>query len=142
MDNEKKTQDGVLTPSTLEKISEQLKDQGVDISKIVDLSKYLNDRLTAEMLEKASFENLEGSAAFGLMEHLIPLLDEKSKTTLFSKVIEGQLDWHYLKIMMPYITYLRWHIESAYLEGALPAEVMTWLNEAIADEARNWTEDM
>lgn len=142
MDNEKKTQDGVLTPSTLEKISEQLKDQGVDISKIVDLSQYLNDRLTAEMLEKASFENLEGSAAFGLMEHLIPLLDEKSKTTLFSKVIEGQLDWHYLKIMMPYITYLRWHIESAYLEGALPAEVMTWLNEAIADEARNWTEDM
>ena len=142
MDNEKKTQDGVLPPSTLEKISEQLKDQGVDISKIVDLSQYLNDRLTAEMLEKASFENLEGSAAFGLMEHLIPLLDEKSKTTLFSKVIEGQLDWHYLKIMIPYITYLRWHIESAYLEGALPAEVMTWLNEAIADEARNWTEDM
>ena len=142
MDNEKKTQDGVLTPSTLEKISEQLKNQGVDISKIVDLSQYLNDKLTAEMLESASFENLEGSTAFGLMEHLIPLLDEKSKTTLFSKVIEGQLDWHYLRIMMPYITYLRWHIESAYLEGALPAEVMTWLNEAIADEARNWTEDM
>ncbi|MBO7404933.1 MAG: hypothetical protein J6V24_08215 [Clostridia bacterium] len=142
MDNEKKTQDGVLTPSTLEKISEQLSAQGVDISKIVDLSQYLNDRLTAEVLENASFENLEGSAAFGLMEHLIPLLDEKSKTTLFSKVIEGQLDWHYLRIMKPYITDLRWHIESAYLEGALPAEVMTWLNEAIADEARNWTEDM
>ncbi|MBR4896258.1 MAG: hypothetical protein IKZ41_07510 [Clostridia bacterium] len=142
MDSEKKTQDGVLTPSTLEKISEQLRTQGVDISKIVDLSEYLNDKLTAEMLADASFENLENSAAFGLMEHLIPLLDEKSKTTLFSKVIEGQLDWHYLKIMMPYITYLRWHIESAYIEGALPAEVMTWLNEAIADEARNWTEDM
>ncbi|MBR5005924.1 MAG: hypothetical protein K6G29_05815 [Clostridiales bacterium] len=142
MDSEKKTQDGVLTPSTLEKISEQLRTQGVDISKIVDLSEYLNDKLTAEMLADASFENLENSAAFGLMEHLIPLLDEKSKTTLFSKVIEGQLDWHYLKIMMPYITYLRWHIESAYIEGALPAEVMTWLNDAIADEARNWTEDM
>ena len=142
MDSEKKTQDGVLTRSTLEKISEQLRTQGVDISKIVDLSEYLNDKLTAEMLADASFENLENSAAFGLMEHLIPLLDEKSKTTLFSKVIEGQLDWHYLKIMMPYITYLRWHIESAYIEGALPAEVMTWLNEAIADEARNWTEDM
>ena len=142
MDSEKKTQDGVLTPSTLEKISEQLRTQGVDISKIVDLSEYLNDKLTAEMLADASFENLENSAAFGLMEHLIPLLDEKSKTTLFSKVIEGELDWHYLKIMMPYITYLRWHIESAYLEGALPAEVMTWLYEAIADEARNWTEDI
>ena len=142
MDSEKKTQDGVLTPSTLEKISEQLRTQGVDISKIVDLSEYLNDKLTAEMLADASFENLENSAAFGLMEHLIPLLDEKSKTTLFSKVIEGELDWHYLKIMMPYITYLRWHIESAYLEGALPAEVMTWLHEAIVDEARNWTEDM
>ena len=142
MDGEKKPGEGILLPSTLEKISEQLKTQGVDISKIVDLSAYLNDKLTAEALENASFDNLENSEAFGLMEHLIPLLDEKSKTTLFSKVIEGELDWHYLRIMMPYITYLRWHIESAYLEGALPAEVMTWLNEAIADEARGWTEDM
>ena len=142
MENEKKPQEGVLLPSTLEKISEQLRTQGVDISKIVDLSQYLNDKLTAEALADASFDNLENSEAFGLMEHLIPLLDEKSKTTLFSKVIEGELDWHYLRIMMPYITYLRWHIESAYLEGALPAEVMTWLNEAIADEARGWTEDM
>ena len=142
MDQEQKKQEGALTTASLERISEQLQEQGVDISKIVDLSAYLNDKLNAEALANASFDNLENSAAFGLMEHLIPLLDEKSKTTLFSKVIEGELDWHYLKIMMPYITYLRWHIESAYLEGALPAEVMTWLHEAIVDEARNWTEDM
>ena len=45
MDQEQKKQEGALTTASLERISEQLKEQGVDISKIVDLSEYLNDKL-------------------------------------------------------------------------------------------------
>ena len=126
----------LLRPSTLEKISSKLAVHGVDISKVVELSQYLNDSGTAEMIKNANFDSLEGKAEYSLMEHLIPLLDEKSKTALFGKVIEGELDWHYLKIMMPYITYLNSQIEAAYVEGAVNEEVMDWLHEALADQVR------
>lgn len=125
-----------LKPSVLEKISSKLAVHGVDISKIVELSRYMNDTATSQMIEEADFsslKSLEGETERELMAHLMPLLDEKSKTALFGKIIEGELDWHYLKIMMPYITYLRSQIESAVVEGAIPYEVMDWLNEAEAE---------
>ena len=126
----------LLRPSTLEKISSKLALHGVDISKVVELSQYLNDSGTAEMIRNANFDSLEGEAEYSLMEHLIPLLDEKSKTALFGKVIEGELDWHYMKIMMPYITYLHSQIEAAFVEGAVNEEVMDWLHMALADQVR------
>ena len=124
----------LLRPSTLEKISSKLAVHGVDIPKVVELSQYLNDSGTSAMIQNASFESLDGDAEKDLMKHLIPLLDEKSKTALFGKIIEGELDWHNLEMMMPYITYLDQQIEAAYVEGALPGEVMVWLNKALADE--------
>lgn len=124
----------LLRPSTLEKISSKLSEHGVDISRVVDLSQYLSDNGTSEMIKNASFESLDGEAEHDLMKHLIPLLDEKSKTALFGKIIEGELDWRNLEMMMPYITYLYQQIEAAYVEGALPGEVMVWLNKALADE--------
>ena len=128
--------------SVLERIAGKLALQGVDISKIVALSKYLDDAGVAEKIRNASFETLEGSAEYELMEHLMPLLDEKSKTALFGKVIEGELDWHYLKIMMPYITYLGTQIEAAVVDGALPVEATDWLREANAAEWQRWYEDI
>ena len=89
---------------------------------------------TTEMLADASFENLENSAAFGLMEHLIPLLDEKSKTALFGKVLEGELDWHVLKILAPHTLYLLSQAEAAYLDNAIPKEAMDWYWHAYSDE--------
>ena len=132
----------LLRPSTLERISDKLLSQGVDITKIVELSKYLDDAGTADMIRNASFDSLDGKTETELMEHLIPLLDEKSKTALFGKVLEGELDWHYLKAMMPYITYLGSQIESAYVEGVFPREVVEWLYEANRAEWQRWYEDI
>ena len=128
--------------SMLERISEKLSVQGVDISNIVALSKYLDDAGVAEKIRNASFDNLEGKAEYELMEHLMPLLDEKSKTALFGKIIEGELDWHYLRIMMPYITYLGTQIEAAVVDGALPIEATEWLREANQAEWQRWYEDI
>lgn len=126
----------LLRPSLLDSISSKLAAHDVDISKIAELSHYLGDSRTAEMIKNASFESLDGEAERGLLEKLFPLLDEKSKTAMFGKVLEGELDWHNLKMMMPYITYLRSQIEAAYVEGALNKEVYDWCNEACADEFR------
>ena len=81
----------LLRPSTLERISDKLLSQGVDITKIVELSKYLDDAGVADMIRNATFDSLDGKTETELMEHLIPLLDEKSKTALFGKVLEGEL---------------------------------------------------
>lgn len=123
----------LLKPSLLEKVSSKLALHGVDISNIVQLSQYMSDANTSLMIQNADFSSLEGDAERDLMLHLMPFLDEKSKLTLFGKIIEGELDWHYLKIMMPYITYLSSQIEAAYVEGALPGEVMEWLQKALGD---------
>ncbi len=124
----------LLKPSALEKISSKLAVHGVDISNIVKLSQYMSDATTSLMIQNADFSSLDGETEKDLMLHLMPLLDEKSKTILFEKIIEGELDWHYLEIMMPYISYLHSQIEAAYVEGAVPAEVMGWLKKAIMDE--------
>ncbi len=123
----------LLKPSALEKVSSKLALYGVDISNIVQLSKYMSDTNTSLMIQNADFSSLEGETERNFMLHLMPLLDEKSKLALFGKIIEGELDWNYLKIMMPYITYLSSQIEAAYVEGALPKEVMEWLCKAIGD---------
>ena len=124
----------LLKPSTLEKVSARLAAHGIDISNIVQLSQYMSDSTTSLMIQNADFSNLEGDTEKELMTHLMPLLDEKSKTVLFEKIIEGELDWHYLEIMMPYISYLHSQIEAAYVEGAVPAEVMEWLRKVMVDE--------
>jgi transcriptional regulator with XRE-family HTH domain len=125
----------LLKPSALEKVSSKLAVHGIDISNIVQLSQYMNDASTSLMIQNADFSSLEGEAEKELMVHLMPLLDEKSKTVLFEKIIEGDLDWHYLEFMMPYITYLYSQIEAAYVEGAIPHDVMEWLRKAIAEES-------
>lgn len=123
----------LLRPSVLDSISSKLAVHGVDISKIAELSHYLGDTQTAEMIKNASFESLDGEAERGILEKLFPLLDEKSKTAMFGKVLEGELDWHNLKMMMPYITYLSSQIEAAYVEGAINEEAYRWFREAHAE---------
>lgn len=128
----------LLKPSALEKVSSRLAVHGIDISNIVQLSQYMSDVTTSLMIQNADFSNLDGDTERELMIHLMPLLDEKSKTVLFEKIIEGELDWHYLEIMMPYISYLNTQIEAAYVEGAVPSEVMEWLRKAEAEKLEKY----
>ena len=82
----------LLKPSALEKVSAKLAVHGVDISNIVQLSQYMSDATTSLMIQNADFSSLNGETEKELMVHLMPLLDEKSKTVLFEKIIEGELD--------------------------------------------------
>ena len=132
----------LLKPSALEKVSAKLAVHGVDISNIVQLSQYMSDAATSLMIQNADFSSLEGDTEKELMIHLMPLLDEKSKTVLFEKIIEGDLDWHYLEFMMPYITYLNTQIEAAYVEGAVPGEVMEWLRKAEAEKMEKYEAEL
>lgn len=64
-----------------------------------------------------------------LLEKLIPFLDEKSKSVIFEKIIEGKLDWRLIETMLPHAEYLTDQIEAAVIYGDLDREVLKTLND-------------
>ena len=123
----------LLRPSELERISAKLKTQGIDMTEVVELSRYLSDESTAALIRSARFDSIEEAQEMDFVAHILPLLDEKSRTALFGRVIAGELDWHVLKILAPHTLYLFSQAEAAYIEGAIPEEAMKWYRQANAD---------
>lgn len=115
----------LVKPGVLAKMAKGFSKQGIDISNVVNLAEYLNDEGFADLLEKASFECADPK----LIEKLIPFLDEKSKLQIFQKILDGETDWHMIKVILPYAEYLSVHIEAAVIEGALPWEALDVLRE-------------
>ena len=114
----------LLRPSELEKISAKLLARGVNMTNIVELSRWLNDASAVEMIRSAKFDDMDGEDELEFLEHIIPLLDAESHKTLFCRVIDGELDWHILKPLAPYTRHLYPQIEAAYMEGVLPKEAL------------------
>ena len=52
----------------------------------------------------------------------MPLLDHDSKYTIFQKILDGEMDWHLLRLVIMYSDDLTSQIEAAVVEGALPWE--------------------
>ncbi|MBQ3707744.1 MAG: helix-turn-helix transcriptional regulator [Clostridia bacterium] len=124
----------LLRPSDLEKISAKLKPQGIDMTEVVELSRYLSDSATAEMLRNVRFDSVDGAEEMEFISHIMPLLDEESRFTLFTRAINGELSWRVLKILAPYTAHLLSHVEAAYMEGAIPEEAMRWYWHAVGEE--------
>ena len=110
----------MLKPSVLQKLSENCKKQGIDLTSLAELAEYLNDETVLSFLEHADFASVNGD----LLTKLVPLLDIKSKSALFQKILDGQMDYHFLEILLPYAEYLTSQIEAAVIEGALPEEAL------------------
>lgn len=120
----------ILKPSVLTKLSENWKKQGIDISSIVELAEYLNDETVLSLMENADYETINNE----LLKKLLPLLDIKSKSMIFEKIIDGEMDWHFIEILLPYAEYLTSQIEAAVIEGALPNEALDVLYRYFWDE--------
>lgn len=114
-----------LKPSVLSRLSSGLAKQGIDISGVVSLAEYLNDSSTVAMLENTRFEEVSPK----LLEKLMPILDYDSKHTILQKVIEGEMDWHLLRLVDLYMDDMISYIEAAVVEGALPWEALRMLKE-------------
>lgn len=126
----------LLRPSILTKMAGGLSKQGIDISNIVKLAEYLNDDGVITLLENATFDTINDD----LLEKLIPFLDDKSKGTIFQKILDCEMDWHMIKALLPYADYMMSPIEAAVVEGALPWEVLDVLHEGLRvlwDKQRN-----
>ncbi|MEA4832620.1 hypothetical protein SDC9_145911 [bioreactor metagenome] len=117
----------LLKPSVLTKMSNGLSKQGIDISSIVKLAEYLNDEGVISLLESATYDTVNDE----LLEKLMPVLDDKSKGMIFQKILDGEIDWHLIKTIVPYAEYMSSQIEAAVVEGALPWEALSILHEGL-----------
>ena len=113
----------LLKQSILNKMADGLSKQGIDISSVVTIAEYINDEGVIKLLESATFDTINDE----LLEKLIPFLDEKSKNIIFEKILEGKLDYHLIKIMLPYAEYLTSQIEAAVVYGVLDKEALEFI---------------
>jgi transcriptional regulator with XRE-family HTH domain len=115
----------LLKPSLLGKMATGLAKQGIDISSIVSLAEYLQDETVVKLLENATFDTLNDE----LLERLIPFLDSYSNTVIFQKILEGELDYKLIRVMLPYAQYIYTQVEAAVLYGGLDEKALDILRE-------------
>lgn len=119
----------LLKPSILTKLSRQFEKQGIDISDIITLAEYLNDESVVKLIEKATFDDISDA----LLEKFIPMLNSHSKEAIFQKILDGDMDWHFIQALLPYADYMTTQIEAAVVAGSLPWEVLDILNDYYHD---------
>lgn len=118
-----------LKPSVLTKLSSGLAKNGIDISNIVYLAEYLNDDSVIAMLENAQCESIN----LELLEKLMPFLETRSKYTIFQKILEGEIDWRFLRPILIYSEGLQSQVEAAVVEGALPWETLDLMRQTLRE---------
>lgn len=121
----------LLKPSILTLLSERLAADGIDLSALVGLAEFLQDSTTARLVDAASFAEIEED----LLVRLLPFLDTASKEAVFRKLLNGELDWHYVGLFLPYAEEMISQIEAAVVEGALPWETAEIVNRYCLERA-------
>ena len=117
----------LLKPSILEKVAKGLKKHDIDISSLITLAEYLTDEAFFEVLDKADFETLDKD----ILEKFMPFLDDASKANLFAKIVDGEIDYHFLEIYLPYVEgyYVGDQVEAAVVAGTIPWDALKILEE-------------
>ena len=110
-----------LKPSILTKLSESMAKNGIGIAHLVALAEYLNDTDTDKLMKVVDFDSL-ADMDMGLLSRLMPLLGPYAHDTILQKIIDGELDYHYLELVGGYQHYSL--IEAAVVYGVLPADAL------------------
>lgn len=124
----------LLKPSILKKLSDKFAKDGIDISNIVLLAEYLSDDAVAELIENSSFDEVSNE----LLERFLPILDFHSKDIIFQRILNGEIDWHFIKTLLPYAEYMTSQIEAAVVFGALPTQALKLLKEYQIEKIERW----
>ncbi|MCL1859785.1 MAG: helix-turn-helix transcriptional regulator [Oscillospiraceae bacterium] len=117
----------LLKPSILQKVAKGFKKHDIDISSLVTLAEYLTDEAFLDLLDKADFETLDKD----ILEKFMPFLDDASKSNLFAKIVDGEIDYHFLEIYLPYVDmyYVGDQVEAAVVAGTIPWDALKILEE-------------
>ena len=90
----------------------------------------MNDETVVKLIENAAFDEI----SVELLEKFVPMLNHDSKEAIFQKILDGEMDWHFIKVLLPYADYITTHIEAAVVDGVLPRDALDILNEYYWDK--------
>ena len=108
----------LLKPSVLSKLAESLSKNGLDLSGLLSLSEYMNDTDTEKLMKSVSFDSI-AEMDEALLERVLPLIPY-SNNTIFRKILDGELDEHYLS----YLDIAGSLVEAAVIYDALTPEAL------------------
>ncbi len=108
----------LLKPSTVEALAARLAANGVNISRMVELSNFLSDGGARRLFSMSDLSDLTPE----LLGYLLPFMDYDSRCAVLDGILNGELDWHLLDVLRVD----RSLIEAAVIEGVLPDEVLWW----------------
>ncbi len=108
----------LLRPATVAALAERLAADGVNISKLVELTEYLSDDGARHLLTVGTLEDLSPE----LLTHLLPFIDADSYWTIVDGILEGWLDWH----LIGALRLDRQLLEAAVVAGVIPDEALWW----------------
>ena len=101
-----------LKASTLDTIANGLASHGINISKVIELVEYMNDKSVLKLLQNATFEILDEK----LLGKFIPFLDKDSKDIILQKILIGELNYSLISEMLPYVEYMATQIDAVVLD--------------------------
>ncbi len=112
----------ILKPSVLEKLAKNFSEKGIDITEIIKLAEYLNDESVTSLLSGADLDGIN----YEVLERFLPILSAESKLKIFENILEGEMDWHFLRALMKYNDgfLLQSWVEAAVIDGALPEDCL------------------
>ena len=115
----------LLKPSALDRAIQGFASQGIDISNLASLFSYMSDRGFWKLLENSDYQTIDTA----LLEKMLPFMNFSAKISLFDKIIRGELDWHFLTVLMKYVRISDSVIEAAVIDGVLDEGVLTLVRE-------------
>ena len=128
----------LLKPSVLEKLVDNFSAHGIDISYVVKLAEYLNDKSVMTLLEESTPDKLNEE----LLGKFVPLLDDRSKSAILQRILDGELDYRFIRVLLPYASYyIDSQVEAAVVEGALPWDALDIMREALAERRERERDD-
>lgn len=110
-----------LRPSVLTKLSESMSKSGIDISALVELAEYMNETDTEKLMKAVDFDSIADMDP-GLLSKLLPMLGPYVIDTFLQKILDGELDYHYLELLGDRVNYSL--VEAAVVYGAMPVDAL------------------
>lgn len=118
----------ILKPSILENAVKGFQKEGIHIESIVKLVEYINDESLYHMLKNADYT----SPSNEVLKILLPHMDDESKWTVFEKILEGKVDYHFLEEFIPACKWIDISlVEAAVIEGVLDVEALAIMREGV-----------
>ena len=68
------------------------------MSSLLSLSEYISETDTEKLMKSVSFDSI-AEMDLNLLERLLPVLGPYASDVIFQKILDGELDYHYLELL-------------------------------------------